>query len=585
MLQQAIKIKTKHQTMKKIILSLGFIIITGTYSLYAQESLNTSVKYLNNKNTPVRSLTPPDITKLQAEDIERDHKGLFYRIGVGTYTHFTPENSGVWSTLPNGDKLWQLTIKFPGAEALSFIFSKFRIYDNSIFSVFNSNGELLNDELTKNDVADHGQQNIALCFGDEMTLQLTEPKGSKSSEIELSEVMYGYRSTGNPNVFVQKINESGSCEINVNCPEGNNWKDERNGVARILVKEGNQQGWCSGSLINNVAKNCKPYFLTALHCGVNSSTADFNAWKFYFKYEATGCTNPTSQGSLGGTTTTITGCHIKATSKDGGGDTGSDFLLVQLGTASTEAATITKLKSTPINAYWNGWDANNTASSAGAGIHHPAGDIKKISTYTNTLTTTGWDSNGLQSHWRVTWASTVSGRGVTEGGSSGSPLFTYNNGNSRIVGTLTGGSSSCSSQSSPDVYGKVSFHWNSNTTAGNIPLKQFLDPANSGLLVLDGSYDPCFGGIPASIQKKDPLSNVKIYPNPINEKLVVDLTGVANYGKVTIDIYDVMGQFVRSYTSQAGSTMELNMSDISKGMYQIVVATDTSRSIQRVIKE
>ena len=75
-------------------------------------------------------------------------------------------------------------------------------------------------------------------------------------------------------------------------------------------------------------------------------------------------------------------------------------------------------------------------------MHHPSGDIKKISTYSSNLNTSGWNGNGVQSHWRVYWTSNSNGHGVTEGGSSGSPIFRANG---RIMGTLTGGGSYCNS--------------------------------------------------------------------------------------------------------------------------------------------
>ncbi len=73
-----------------------------------------------------------------------------------------------------------------------------------------------------------------------------------------------------------------------------------------------------------------------------------------------------------------------------------------------------------------------------------------------------------------------------EGGSSGSPLF---DANGLIVGTLTGGSSYCDAQTNPDYYGKMYYHigiirvltpWNR--------LKDWLDPANTGVTTLNGKY-------------------------------------------------------------------------------------------------
>lgn len=476
--------------MRKRLLSLAIACTLSAFS-FAQQSSKGAViapQVLMDKNVPEMFFNAPDREQLRIEDEIRDNNGEFYRIGVAMYTNITTSNSGLWKDLPNGDRQWQLRVKSPNAEALSFLFEVFRIYDNTTFTVRDMNGVLRHKPMTADFVEEHGRQNAALCFGDDLVLTLTEPSGSRPSEIYIDRIMYGYRSTGNP--MVQKINESASCEVNVNCsPVGDSWQDEKRGVARILVVDGGSQGWCSGSLVNNVAQDCKPLFLTALHCGVTSTTANFTQWRFYFRYESPNCTNPSTAGTLDDYF--ITGSVKLASSNDGGGDSGSDFLLVQLGTLANQASTITTLKSANFNAYWNGWDANNTTTNAGASIHHPAGDIKKISTFSTNLVTSAWNGNGLQSHWRVVWSSNSNGWGVTEGGSSGSPIFKTNGGNSVIIGTLTGGSSYCNAQSSPDFYGKMSYHWTSNGTPANEQLKTYLDPANTGTLVLFGSADPC----------------------------------------------------------------------------------------------
>ncbi len=438
------------------------------------------------KEIPTLNVTPPNVEQLLLEDQTRDELGLLYRNGVARTVNVSPLNSGSWSSLSNGDRQWTLRVKSPGAEALSFLFETFKIYGGTTLEIRNNGGILLHPVITSAEVQDHFMYNAALCFGDEMVLLLTEPKNTTPSEIFIDRIMYGYRSIAKPET--SKINESEACEVNVNCtPVGSNWQDEKRGVARILVVEGGSQGWCTGSLINNLANDCKPLFLTALHCGVSSTAANFNQWKFYFRYESPNCTNPNAAGTLDDYF--INGCFKLSDSGDGGGASGSDFLLVQLGTAANQASTITTLKSANFNAYWNGWDANNTATTGGVGIHHPAGDIKKISTFNGNTVTSAWNGNGLQSHWRLTWSSNANGYGVTEGGSSGSPLF--NNSAGRIVGTLTGGGSYCNATNQPDYYGKMSYHWTSNGAANNRRLKPFLDPANTGALTQNGSADPC----------------------------------------------------------------------------------------------
>jgi PKD repeat protein len=474
--------------MKKLLLSFGFGLLLST-TFFAQSPSNkepvVSVPSLTNKNIPTQTLPKPNLDQLRAEDVQRDKNGELYRIGVPIFTNITTINSGLWTTQPNGDRVWELKIKSTGAEALSFIFSNFKLYGNSFFTVSDLNGVFRHKPVYKADMLEDFQQHLALCFGDELILKLVEPAGTTPSEILMDRVMYDYRSTGNP--MIQKINESASCEVNVNCsPVGDAWQDEKRGVARILITDASGQGWCSGSLVNNTAQDCKPLFLTALHCGVTTSAANSNLWKFYFRYESPSCTNPSTAGTLDDYF--INGCVRKANSNDGGGNTGSDFLLLQLGSATNEAATIATLKTANFNAYWNGWDANNSVVAGGAGIHHPAGDIKKISTFTATPSSQTYGGPTANTHWRFSWSANSNGHGVTEGGSSGSPVFKSNG---RIFGTLTGGSSFCNQLTAPDLYGKMSYHWTSNGTNTNYQLKTFLDPGNTGALVLDGSLNPC----------------------------------------------------------------------------------------------
>jgi hypothetical protein len=364
--------------MKKLILStllLGFMVSSNVFGQSYMSAIN---KFEISKNIPVRAVEAPDRAQLAEEDALRDRQGLLYRIAVARLVNVTTSNSGLWSTLSNGDRQWQLIVDAPNAEAISFLFETFKIYGGTTLRIQNMKGQDVHSLMTAADVQEHFRQNAALCFGDKLLLTLTEPKYTTPSQIEIDRIMYNYRSTGNPNA--QKINESDPCEVNVNCtPVGDPWQDEKRGVARLYVVEGAQAGWCSGTLINNTGADCKPYFLTALHCGVNSTTANMTQWKFYFRYEAPTCTNPTTGGSLA--SNFITGCLKIADSGDGGGNSGSDFLLVKMGTANNEATIITQLKSTAFNAYWNGWNANTAATTGGASIHHPAGDIKKISTY------------------------------------------------------------------------------------------------------------------------------------------------------------------------------------------------------------
>lgn len=555
-----------------------FVLFLTIFSGFSQKNNATTVSQEQQKSTPKIELIAPNMDAIKAEDALRDKQGKLYRIGVALFTNVSPENSGVWTIDQQGTKTWSLTIKSAGAEALSFIFDHFDLNGESTFKVLNKKGELVHAVVTNEDELEDLQQHLALCFGDELTLILIEPKGTIPSSIHLGRVIYNYRSTGNPTLA--KVNESDPCEINVNCsPVGDNWQDEKRGVARIYVVEPAGAGWCSGSLVNNTAQDCKPYMLTAFHCGENSTTANFNIWKFFFKYEVTGCVNPTSVGTLA--SNVITGSVKKSDSNDGGGNSGSDFLLLQMGTANNEATTINKLKTTNFNAYWNGWDTNNTATTGGVGIHHPAGDIKKISTFNGTTISSSYGGQVSGTHWRLTWSSNSNGHGVTEGGSSGSPIF--NNSNGRITGTLTGGSSFCNALTSPDLYGKMSYHWTSNGTQSIYQLKPFLDPTNSGLIVLNGSGNPCS---PASIDENEvaKFAYTSIYPNPFTAEFTIDLTSIETEN-ITLSVYDFSGKIVHTITTKTGQQVILDLNHLTQGVYQVKLTTDFAQLTKLVVKK
>jgi hypothetical protein len=466
--------------MIRIILST-FLIIFLAFTGFSQ-TINTNNKseiLQKLSSTPILNLNPPDLTAIKIEDSINDKAGKLYRIGVAIPTSINTSNHGKWTTNEFGERIWQLQIKVSGAEALSFPFEKFYLYDKATIDIFDNNGKRLHSTYTAAEVLSHGQQNLALCFGDDMTIQIKEPAGTRASEIQINEIMYAYRSTGNPNIITD-FGDAGSCNVNVNCsPEGNNWQDEKRGIVRILVRVGATQGWGTGALMNNTALNCTPLILTSMFNGLNGATfasaADLNQWIFYFNYEAVSCANPGTNPA----SNTITGCVRRAYSNDGGGNTGSDFLLVQLNSSIPAS----------YNVYYNGWDANNTATTGGVCIHHPAGDIKKISTFNGTTSSTSWGGTVANTHWQLTWSATVNGHGVTEGGSSGAPIFKNSTG--QIVGTLTGGGSDCANRTAADACGKMSYHWASNGTTSATRLKDWLDPGNTGVLSLSGSSNPC----------------------------------------------------------------------------------------------
>jgi PKD repeat protein len=459
--------------MKKLIILLLFsVFVIKSNAQINQGGIPKSFTLNNLSETfDVKVLEAPDLKKLQKDDDESGKQGGLRRVGQSIFVGINLNNSGTWEELPNGDRIWRLKIVAGGALAMGVYYNHFWLPPGARLFLYNEDKTQVKGAYSMEDNPESGLFATELISGENTILEYYEPSRVKGrSVISISEIAYVYRDF---KAFGTKdFLDSESCEVNVNCSEGAAWQDQKKGVARISIKIGTGYYWCSGTLLNNQRQDCTPYFLTADHCGEGASAADMTQWIFYFNYESATCPNPTTAPVAN----SLTGCTLKANGGTGG-STGSDFYMIQL----TQTPTF--------NPYFNGWDHTNTSSTSGVGIHHPSGDIKKISTYTTTLTTSGWNGSGLLSHWQVVWAATANGHGVTEGGSSGSPIF---NSNGVVIGDLTGGGSYCTAPTSPDFYGKLYYSWDLNGTTPATRIKDWLDPDNTGVNFIAGKY--CSGG-------------------------------------------------------------------------------------------
>ncbi len=412
-----------------------------------------------------------DMQQVNAEDAAASRNGQLERFSRYHFVNLNTNNSGSWTSLPNGDRIWRLKITCDGAIATHLTYSNFYLPEGSIMYIYNEDFSDIIGGYTSANNKESGVFGTSNVVGESCIIEYYEPATvTEEATINIDRVGHAYR-------WVAKASpeeKADPCQVDVACsPESDDWKNQIKGVVRLLINSGGGGGWCSGSLVNNTALDCTPYVLTALHCGVSGTASDFNSSIVYFNYERPGCGSGSPSAS-----NSMTGFTRRADSDDGGGSSGPDYLLVEMNSTIPTA----------YNVFYNGWSNSTSPASSGVSIHHPSGDEKKISTFSSSLVGAGWGTSGT--HWRVFWVGTPNGHGVTEGGSSGSPIF---NQNGQIVGQLTGGGSFCSQVPSPapDLYGRMSINWNSGPKNPGDPLKNWLDPLNTGATTLDGTYVPC----------------------------------------------------------------------------------------------
>ena len=220
------------------------------------------------------------------------------------------------------------------------------------------------------------------------------------------------------------------CEVNVICKSTTDaaLATVAKSVARMTFVVGSSTYLCTGTLLNPRSGALQPYFYSATHC--ISTQAVASTLTTHWFYDSTACAtdslSPAYRQLAGGATLLFTNAV-------------SDALLLRLNGTP------------PAGAVYAGWDqATLTLGIAVKAVHHPAGDLKKVSLGTFS----GFRDYGLttgSNHVLVTWDSVQTG--VTEGGSSGSGIFTAVGqpaAEYRLRGGLHGGTSSCTA-TGPDL--------------------------------------------------------------------------------------------------------------------------------------
>ena len=379
-----------------------------------------------------------------------ESKDVPFRFGAPFEVAYDLNSSGTWTELPDGGRIWRLRISSPGAYSLNLVYDDFFLPTGAKLFLYNDNYEYVIGAFTSANNKDHGQFGTQPVPGDATTLEYYEPaKERGNGHISIMRVVHAYRNLfGYASGNLDSYGDSGSCNNNVACDT--EWDNQERGVVMLTTSGGSR--YCSGSLINNTANDGRPFVLTANHCSPGNTDVCM------FNYQSPTCTNqdgPTNQ--------TVSGTTVRFSSS------ASDVWLMELSS------------SVPLsyNPYYSGWNANDVAPTEMVGIHHPRGDIKKISWDYDPGTSTSYLGStvpGDGSHWRVLdWDD-----GTTEPGSSGSPLYDQNY---RIIGQLHGGYAACGNDDA-DWYGKVSM----SMTNG---MDSWLGTAPGN--VLDG-FDPNIAG-------------------------------------------------------------------------------------------
>jgi len=416
---------------------------------------------------PLKKMSPIVSTeRLMKEDKENEKLGDFpFRFGYEFDVNYSLRD-GLWEE-KDGKRFWSLRFSSEKAYSLNFIFSELTLIPGAEIYIFSSDGRMVYGPITEkqNIPQDRNSFLTDLIAGDDVVIQLSEPNISKdTSKLKISKVIHAYIDMFQAEETLRAAKFD--CHNDVACYPA--WVAESKAVALVLLSSGSY--WCSGSLLNNTNQDNRPFFLTAFHC-IDTSTpsgslsaTEINAaknWAFRFHYKKIDCNGSATYSYI-----TYNYADFRAAWQD------TDFALMELLSIGDYANSDIRFL---------GWDRSGNTPTSGTGIHHPAGDLMKISFDNHSLVSNSsvinW-SDGLQSpintHWNVGYDN-----GTTEGGSSGSPLFDQNR---RVIGQLHGGASGC-----PPVtkrYGQFHKSWSGGGT-NDTRLSNWLDPNNTNVTTLN----------------------------------------------------------------------------------------------------
>lgn len=386
------------------------------------------------------------------------------------YVHLRPDNSGITFTTNNGTKVWRVGIRSRKALSINILFTKFRLPEGAKVFVYNANQTEILGSYTHQNNTDLNLLPVQPIEGEEIIVEYQEPSDAAfKGELEIGEVNHDYLGilrAGEPR------DPKYDCHPNIVCyPED---IEHGKGVVALII---NGTTYCTGSLVNNTAEDGTPYLLTATHCLNRDYDPRFIANSKYnvvagnivafFNYKSPSC-----------------GTNIRGP--------------LQMSLASADSILISerhdisllKFKQVPPKEYqpiYLGWNVNTTPSAPFHGIHAPNGGVLKVAVDEDALAIASFSGSKYNMEPNAHWAVRAWNVGTTEGGSSGSPLLDKDK---RIVGTLTGGESMCSSPRGPDVYASLTKFWNVSGSLSNPnPISFYLDPENSQVRQL-GSYNP-----------------------------------------------------------------------------------------------
>ncbi|WP_118974248.1 T9SS type A sorting domain-containing protein [Taibaiella koreensis] len=597
--------------MKKIYLT-GVLACAIGGAVNAQMSEGGIPWSVNSKNGAMVSevakinLPTPNYEKYKAQDQQDALSGVAkpYRVSALVNTNIDL-NSGTWSYMDDGSKVWRTAVHVDNALALDFYYDKFSLPEGVRLYLTNENRRQILGAYTNGNNNSFGNFTNEPVQGSTAYLELNVNANVPVSAINLhiDKITAYYRGvdelarwgTDGNTPIARPTAGSSPCNINANCSQGNGYEKQNKATVRITIVGADGNGFCSGTMLNNTGNvqngTCKPLVLTATHCDspTHRDDANFSQWRFDTHDQSVDCNGTVANDPL---KHTLVGSAFRARSNNPSfaipaNSLVADFLLLEL-TQSVPAS---------YDVYLAGWNRNTTLANDPdmdffIGFHHPAGDFKKLVTADGVLAGGQFNQTSVPAtHWNITASA-----GGTEQGSSGSGLFDKNG---RLIGDLSGGpkgTGECAPLGFNSQYSKISYAWENTydqtafaAYAGpQSQLKGWLDPLNGGsTMILDATKSDCSDFSPVGIKEMENLlnSSISLYPNPSTSGFVKVKANFAKLTDLNITVFNILGAKMGTYAIKnvASNEFALDMSGYANGTYLVNIATGDASISKKIV--
>jgi len=352
-----------------------------------------------------------------------------------------------WTALPGGGSAAALSFRADGAAAVRLALSaerlpaevRVRVYAPSGGEAVTLTGSQILASLASQAGTGPRPSGASLFWlptvsGDAATLELALPAGADPASVAVAvpSLSHLWVDLASPRAQAQLKLASSGCQLDATCVA--DWLTPSRSVARMLFVSGASAFLCTGTLMADVAGTGTPWFLSANHC--ISDQASASTLETYWFYRASACNsgtlNPGATRVFGGAT-------------------------LMYASASTDTSFMRLNSAVPTGAYFAGsLLAAPPLDVPLAGLHHPGGDLLKISrgalagyaacNGVNCEPSSSTSAGFLTVRWFT---------GTTESGSSGSAIFTPVGARQYVTGHLFAGLASCTTPDSPDYYGRL----------------------------------------------------------------------------------------------------------------------------------